>query len=140
MYGVVNEGGTAAASKLPGIELCGKTGTAQVISAQGLQRAGKQSNFKNNAWFVGFAPRRNPEIIVAALVQAGGFGADSAAPIVRDIVKAYYDKKQGNVPQQLTTEALPIGALPAAALLEPLAGASTSFGAKAVVQKQNFRP
>ena len=140
MYGVVNEGGTAAASKLPGIELCGKTGTAQVISAQGLQRAGKQSNFKNNAWFVGFAPRRNPEIIVAALVQAGGFGADSAAPIVRDIVKAYYDKKQGNVPQQLTTQALPIGALPAAALVGPLASASTSFGAKAIVQKQTFRP
>ena len=140
MYGVVNEGGTAAASKLPGIELCGKTGTAQVISAQGLQRAGKQSNFKNNAWFVGFAPRRNPEIIVAALVQAGGFGADSAAPIVRDIVKAYYDKKQGNAPQQLTTEALPIGALPAAALVGPLASASTSFGAKAIVQKQTFRP
>ena len=140
MYGVVNEGGTAAASKLPGIELCGKTGTAQVISAQGLQRAGKQSNFKNNAWFVGFAPRRNPEIIVAALVQAGGFGADSAAPIVRDIVKAYYDKKQGNVQQQLTTQALPIGALPAAALVGPLASASTSFGAKAIVQKQTFRP
>ncbi len=69
MYGVVNEGGTAAASKLPGIELCGKTGTAQVISAEGLQRAGKQSELKNNAWFVGFAPRRNPEIVVAALVQ-----------------------------------------------------------------------
>jgi hypothetical protein len=59
---------------------------------------------------------------------------------VRDIVKAYYDKKQGNVPQQLTTQTLPIGALPAAALVGPLAGASTSFAAKAVVQKQNFRP
>ncbi len=95
MYGVVNEGGTAAASKLPGIELCGKTGTAQVISLQGRQRAGKQAGLKNNAWFVGFAPRRNPEIVVAVLVQGGGYGAESAAPIVRDVVKAYYDKKQG---------------------------------------------
>src|SRR6185437_14031848 len=107
MYGVVNEGGTAAASRLPGIELCGKTGTAQVISAQGLQRSGKQAALRNNAWFVGFAPRRNPEIVVAVLVQAGGFGADSAAPIARDVVKAYYDKKQGVVQPQLTTQTKP---------------------------------
>jgi penicillin-binding protein 2 len=102
MYGVVNEpGGTAYASRLPGIEFCGKTGTAQVISLEGKQRAGKDAGLKNNAWFVGFAPRRNPEIVVAALVQGGGFGAVSAAPIVRDVVKAYFDKKQGKLPQQL---------------------------------------
>ena len=50
---------------------------------------------KENGWFVGFAPRRNPEIVVAALVQGGGWGSTSAAPIVRDVVKAYYDKKSG---------------------------------------------
>jgi penicillin-binding protein 2 len=111
MYGVVNEGGTAGASKLPGIELCGKTGTAQVISLQGRQRAGKQAGLKNNAWFVGFAPRRNPEIVVAVLVQGGGYGAESAAPIVRDVVKAYYDKKQGVPPDELTTQALPPGSV-----------------------------
>jgi penicillin-binding protein 2 len=95
MYGVVNEGGTAAASKLPGIEFCGKTGTAQVISLEGKERATNKTGLKNNGWFVGFAPRRNAEIIVAALVQGGGFGADSAAPVVKEIVKAYYDKKAG---------------------------------------------
>ncbi len=95
MWGVVNEDGTAAASRLPGIEFCGKTGTAQVIGADNKSRAGKQTQTKNNAWFVGFAPRRNPEIVVAVLVQAGGFGAVSSAPIARDVVKAYYDKKQG---------------------------------------------
>src|SRR5579862_2030642 len=106
MWGVVNEDGTAAASKLPGIEFCGKTGTAQVISAERKGLAGKQTQTKNNAWFVGFAPRRNPEIVVAVLVQAGGFGAVSAAPIARDIVKAYYDKKQGNF-QEFSTQLLP---------------------------------
>jgi penicillin-binding protein 2 len=95
LYGVVNEGGTAAASKLPGIEFCGKTGTAQVISLEGKQRATNKAGLKNNGWFVGFAPRRNAEIIVAALVQGGGFGADSAAPVAKEIVKAYYDKKAG---------------------------------------------
>jgi len=91
----VNEGGTAAASKLPGIEFCGKTGTAQVISLEGKERASDKSGLRNNGWFVGFAPRRNAEIIVAVLVQGGGYGADSAAPVAKEIVKAYYDKKAG---------------------------------------------
>ena len=95
MWGVVNEGGTAAASKLPGIEFCGKTGTAQVISLEGKERASDKSGLRNNGWFVGFAPRRNAEIIVAVLVQGGGYGADSAAPVAKEIVKAYYDKKAG---------------------------------------------
>ena len=117
MYGVVNEpGGTAGASKLPGIELCGKTGSAQVISNQGLARAGKQSDLRDNAWFVGFAPRQNPEIVVSVLVQGGEHGASAAAPIAKNIVKAYYDKKQGKIPpQQLTTQAAPPGIPPSLA-------------------------
>ena len=114
MYGVVNEqGGTGSGSKLPGIELCGKTGSAQVISNQGLARTGKQAALKDNAWFVGFAPRQNPEIVVSVLVQGGEHGASAAAPIARDVVKAYYDKKQGKIaPQQLTTQAVPPGIPP----------------------------
>ncbi len=106
MWGVVNEDGTAAASRLPGIEFCGKTGTAQVIGAERKGLAGKGTQPTHTPWFEGFAPRRNPEIVVAVLVQAGGFGAVSAAPIARDIVKAYYDKKQGNF-QELSTQLLP---------------------------------
>jgi len=114
MYGVVNEqGGTGSGSKLPGIELCGKTGSAQVISNQGLARTGKQAALKDNAWFVGFAPRQNPEIVVSVLVQGGEHGASAAAPIAKNVVKAYYDKKQGKIaPQQLTTQAVPPGIPP----------------------------
>jgi penicillin-binding protein 2 len=114
MYGVVNEqGGTGSQSKLPGIELCGKTGSAQVISNQGLARTGKQAALKDNAWFVGFAPRQNPEIVVSVLVQGGEHGASAAAPIAKNVVKAYYDKKQGKIaPQQLTTQAVPPGIPP----------------------------
>lgn len=92
MYSVVNGGGTGARSRLPGIELCGKTGTAQVVSLD-LARANKgKREMSDNAWFVGFAPRDNPEIVVATLFESGEHG-DRAAPIVRDVVKAYFDKK-----------------------------------------------
>jgi penicillin-binding protein 2 len=105
MWGVVNEaGGTAAASRLPGIEFGGKTGTAQTISLQGRQRAGQKAEFKDNAWFVGFAPRRNAEIVVAVLVQSGEHGSSAAAPIAKEIVKTYYDKKNGIKPGILMTK------------------------------------
>jgi penicillin-binding protein 2 len=116
MYGVVNEGGTAAGSRLPGIELSGKTGTAQTISATGLQRAGNRAAFKDNAWFVGFAPRRNPEIIVAVLVEGGEHGSSAAAPIARDVVRAHYEKK-GWKPELLMTKAPAAASVPAAVLV-----------------------
>lgn len=94
MYGVVNEGGTGGAVKLQGIEFCGKSGSAQVMSNTERSKLGKGlSQNKDNAWFVGYAPRRNPEIVVSALVEGGEHGALASGPIVRDIVKAYYDKK-----------------------------------------------
>src|SRR5437763_14316337 len=94
-YGVVNEpGGTAGQLRLAGIELSGKSGTAQVIGYDTLARIHKQKKFDDNAWFVGYAPRRNPEIVVSVLVQESGkHGGEAAGPVVRDVIKAYYDKK-----------------------------------------------
>ncbi len=103
MFGVVNEGGTAADARLQNIELCGKTGSAQVIGYDTRDRLGKQQEFKENAWFVGYAPRRNPEIAVAVLVQGGGHGG-SIAPIAADIVKAYYAKKLEHQQQNQTAQ------------------------------------
>jgi penicillin-binding protein 2 len=100
MYGVVNEGGTAAGAKLQNIEFCGKSGSAQVIGYDVRNRMGKQKEFKDNAWFVGYAPRRNPEIVVAVLVQSGEHGGAVAGPIARDVVKTYYDKKTARMQQQ----------------------------------------
>jgi penicillin-binding protein 2 len=93
MCGVVNEGGTGASAAIPGLEICGKTGTAQRISND-LAKSNKALALamKDNGWFVGFAPRENPEIVVVALWEGGGKGAYSA-PIVRDVIKAYFDKK-----------------------------------------------
>ena len=105
MYGVVNEGGTGAALKLQGIEFSGKSGTAQVIGYSTRDRVGKQKRFLDNAWFVGYAPRRDPEIVVSVLVQESGkHGGEAAGPVVRDIIKAYYDKKNKKTEGQLTAE------------------------------------
>ncbi len=107
MYGVVNEGGTAGMLKLQGIEFCGKTGSAQVMSNTERDKLGKAaSKGKDNAWFVGYAPRRDPEIVISVLVEGGEHGNLAAAPIARDIIKAYYEKKNKKLPGQLTTENL----------------------------------
>ncbi|MGB9469976.1 MAG: penicillin-binding protein 2 [Candidatus Acidiferrum sp.] len=111
MYGVVNEpGGTGNSVRLQGIEFCGKSGTAQLMSYSAASRLGMGKG-KNDGWFVGFAPRRNPEIVVAAVVEdTAEHGGTASGPVVRDIVKAYYDKKNkktqgqvtaGNLPQQI---------------------------------------
>ncbi|MCX6620821.1 MAG: penicillin-binding transpeptidase domain-containing protein, partial [Acidobacteria bacterium] len=91
MFGVVNEGGTGTRARLVGLDVCGKTGTAQLASNQFLK--GKTAkNLKDNAWFVGFAPRAAPEVVVVALFENGEHGP-AAAPIVRDVIKAHFDKK-----------------------------------------------
>ena len=107
MYGVVNEpGGTGTALKIKDVEFSGKSGTAQVIGYDTRAKFGKQKKFDDNGWFVGYAPRRNPEIVVAVLVQEGGglHGGESAGPVVRDIVKAYYDKKMKKMPGEVTAD------------------------------------
>ncbi|MFY9804940.1 MAG: penicillin-binding protein 2 [Candidatus Acidiferrales bacterium] len=101
LYGVVNEGGgTAYHLRLQNIDFCGKSGTAQLMSYDAANRLGTK---KMDGWFVGFAPRRNPEIVVAAIVQdTVEHGGEAAGPVVRDIVKTYYDKKNARMQQTAT--------------------------------------
>jgi penicillin-binding protein 2 len=89
-----------------------------VIGYDTRNRLGKQKQFKDNAWFVGYAPRRNPEIVVAVLVQGGEHGGAVAGPIARDVVKAYYDKKERhNQGQTTASNAIPVH--PLAATIAP---------------------
>jgi penicillin-binding protein 2 len=106
MWGVVNEpGGTGGQLRLAGIEFSGKSGTAQVIGYGTRDRVGKEKKFEDNAWFVGYAPRRNPEIVVSVLVQESGkHGGEASGPVARDIIKAYYDKKARKTQGQLTAD------------------------------------
>jgi penicillin-binding protein 2 len=79
MYGAVNlPGGTAARARVPGIEVCGKTGTAQ------------NPHGKNHAWFVSFAPRENPEIVLVVFIENSGYGGVVAAPIAGKILNSYF--------------------------------------------------
>ena len=104
MYGVINEGGTGASLKLQNVEFSGKSGTAQLMSYDAGNKLGKKGK-ETNGWFVGYAPRRNPEIVVAAVIQGSSeHGGTTAGPVVRDIVKAYYDKKGGRKDLQFTAK------------------------------------
>jgi penicillin-binding protein A len=83
-----NPAGTAYATANPhvaGVEIAGKTGTAQ----NGINNSGL-----NDAVFTSFAPASNPKIAVGVIVKGGGFGADAAAPIAVKIIQAYL-KSQG---------------------------------------------
>jgi penicillin-binding protein 2 len=93
MWGVVNGGGTAAAIAIPGFEIAGKTGTAQVAEL-GKDVGGK----KDHAWFVSFAPAYKPEIAVLGLIENVGFGGSFAAPAVKGVYEAYLAKKAGVQP------------------------------------------
>ncbi|GGB07681.1 penicillin-binding protein 2 [Puia dinghuensis] len=81
----VTEIGTGRPARIPGIDICSKTGTAEnkrVID-------GKIVKLKSHSWFVCFAPRDNPKIAVAVIVENGGYGGDQAAPIASLLVEKY---------------------------------------------------
>ena len=105
MWGVVNEGGgTGTGAHDPSLDIAGKTGTAQVVSEE-LQKASRKGEYKNNAWFIGYAPSSRPEIVVSALVMQGDHST-VAVPIARDVIKVYFEKKAARRPRpdQLQTQ------------------------------------
>jgi penicillin-binding protein 2 len=100
MWSVVNEGGTGQGARLANYQVAGKTGTAQTISLSTREELSESEleNLEDNAWFVGFAPRDNPEIIVAVIVQRGGSGGSAAAPLAREIFRLYHAKYKSRGP------------------------------------------
>jgi len=95
MANVVAPVGTAPSAHLQGIDFAGKTGSAQTISnalKAKLGAAGKK-NFKDNGWFVGVEPRRNPEIVVCTLLEEGEHGY-LAARTAAQVIKAYVEKER----------------------------------------------
>ncbi len=94
MWKVVNAAGTGRAAQVANFDVCGKTGTAQTIGRKVRETLSEelQEKYEPNAWFVGFAPRENPEIVVAVIVQRGGGGSTGAAPIAGRLFEAYYKK------------------------------------------------
>jgi penicillin-binding protein 2 len=102
LVGVVSEKhGTGWAAKSMLVEVGGKTGTSQVISLKKrreLERLGiMEERFEDHAWFVAFAPRKEPEIALSVFVEHGGKGGSAAAPIAKKIIEAYMASLKKNV-------------------------------------------
>ncbi len=87
LVGVVNEGGTGGAARLPGLLIAGKTGTAQSIAKSDAARG------QDHAWFASYAPAQDPQVVVVVLVERGGKGGQVAAPIARQIYQAIFLEK-----------------------------------------------
>jgi len=81
MRDVVKEG-TGKAANVKGIEVCGKTGTAEHDDIPNIDES-------PHSWFVGFAPYNNPKIAFAVIVEDGGLGGGKAAYIARELIKEY---------------------------------------------------
>jgi beta-lactamase class D len=82
MEAVVSEG-TGTAAQIPGITVAGKTGTAELKDTAGKKNEAKATD----AWFVAYAPAGDPKVVVAALFPNAGYGADTAAPAVRQMIE-----------------------------------------------------
>jgi penicillin-binding protein 2 len=97
LWRVVNgDHGTARGSRLDDIEMCGKTGTSQVISRRAGEDGDENSlpaHLKSHAWFVAYAPFHEPQIAVAVVVEHGEHGSGAAAPVAKELVKTYLRKR-----------------------------------------------
>ncbi|HEY4764417.1 MAG TPA: penicillin-binding protein 2 [Candidatus Sulfotelmatobacter sp.] len=85
--------GTAPSAHVPGIDIAGKTGSAQIVSLATRARFKNSDDLAQNGWFVGFTPRRNPDIVVCVLFQGGEHGK-LAARLATQVIKAYVDKQR----------------------------------------------
>lgn len=96
LAGVVNDHGTGGVARLPDIVVGGKTGTAQIVSIKGkmIKSEDLPYDIRDHAWFIGFAPVSDPEICVVALVEHGGHGGSTAAPLVKAVMKEFFRLKQ----------------------------------------------
>jgi penicillin-binding protein 2 len=95
MWGVVNGAGTGGRARVAGHDVCGKTGTAQVISNAGRRAAARSGkDLRDNGWFVFFAPRDNPEIAGVVFLEHGIHGPN-AASLAHHILETFFAKKDG---------------------------------------------
>jgi len=86
--------GTAYSSHLADIDFAGKTGTAQIVNHSfGAKKVSAIVSERANAWFVGIAPRRNPDIVVVVFWQHGGWG-DGSAHLAAQVIQAFVDKQR----------------------------------------------
>ena len=82
------------------IEICGKTGTAQVVSRKKDDSFGEEERsffLKPHAWFVAYAPSVDPEIAVAVIVEHGEHGSSTAAPVASEVIRTYFEGRSEEI-------------------------------------------
>jgi penicillin-binding protein 2 len=77
-------------ARLQTVEVCGKTGSAQVVARSRLEKSPNSRELIPHGWFIAFAPAQNPKIALAVLVEHGGSGAAAAAPVARRILAHFF--------------------------------------------------
>jgi penicillin-binding protein 2 len=87
LWAVVNDNGTGVAARIPGLDVAGKTGTAQTVANS------RSDKGQDHAWFAAFAPAKDPEVVVVVLVERGGHGGTVAAPIAKQILNTIFLEK-----------------------------------------------
>jgi len=94
LRGVVHEAhGTGHRARLKNVTVSGKTGTAQVVGMKAGEIDPEEEipySFRDHAWFVAFAPYEKPEVAVSVIIEHGGHGGTTAAPIARKILETYF--------------------------------------------------
>ena len=120
MWAVVNEpGGTAYGSRVTGIEMGGKTGTVQVVGREATIRAGAdRARLQDHAWYAGFGPVDDPQMVVVVFVEHGGHGNLAAAPLAKALFEARFGLTPAPPPPGLSARAAPPAAGVAPAALE----------------------
>jgi len=93
MWKSVNEGGTGRGARIGDFNICGKTGSTQLVStAKAKELLEKGQKVKTHSWFTGFCAKDNPQVVVTVLVEHGGMGGATAAPLARRIFDLYLKK------------------------------------------------
>lgn len=96
LYRVVNGEGTGRAARVEGLDICGKTGTGQIISKEkaDYRELVKQTRFIPHSWFASFAPRVNPRVALVIFVENGGDAGAVAAPLAREIYRHIFGENK----------------------------------------------
>lgn len=99
LWGAVNSpGGTGNRARLDGFDVAGKTGTAQVVQRREGKGEHPQGELQDHSWFACFAPLHHPQITVVVLVEHGGHGGATAAPIAKKVLENFYGREKKKTP------------------------------------------
>ena len=106
LWRVVNQpGGTATAVRVPGLDLCGKTGTVQVVAQKEAKKAHLLPEaLRDHGWFASFAPKDDPKIVVVVFVEHGLHGSTAAAPLAAKMA-AEWVRRSTETPAALAADA-----------------------------------